>query len=469
MLAGGAGADRLAGDGGHDTADYSARTAPLTIEIDDQPNDGEAAEADNVTSSIEVVIGGSGNDRLTGAANGEQLFGEGGDDTLHGGDGADQLSGGDGQDKLYGDRGVDAFDGGAGNDRLDGRDGVAEKLSCGAGKDESFADKADKPANCEKTHTARFKGEGDSAAPVDITPVKRTAKVTGVAKVSTKGRFVGIPGFPGEKIDRRLLGDIAYLVAKYHVRVTDGYALQGHEANGEHPLGLAVDLVPGAGGSWDDIDKLARWAEPRQNHPRAPFRWVGYNGDANHGRGNHLHLSWRHTPSRGRGKPVAALWHLALRTPGIANVTALASLARASNHRLGRKPSVKSGLSSPAKCPGAEPLKPIWRAAGKSFGIRWTLLAGLTEVESGLGCNMGPSSAGAIGWTQFMPATWKDWGMDASGDGKADPYNAVDAIYSTARYLRASGAPGNYHKAIFAYNHAEWYVKRVLAAEKKYR
>ena len=41
-------------------------------------------------------------------------------------------------------------------------------------------------------------------------------------------------------------------------------------------------------------DPLARWAEPRQNRPRAPFRWVGYNGDANHGCGNHLHLSWSH-------------------------------------------------------------------------------------------------------------------------------------------------------------------------------
>ena len=76
------------------------------------------------------------------------------------------------------------------------------------------------------------------------------------------------------------------------------------------------------------------------------------------------------------------------------------------------------------------------------------MLAGLTEVESAHGCNMGPSSAGAIGWTQFMPATWKEWGMDASGDGKADPYNAVDAIYSSARYLRASGAPKSYYKAL---------------------
>ena len=42
------------------------------------------------------------------------------------------------------------------------------------------------------------------------------------------------------------------------------------------------------------MTRLADWAEPRQNHPRAPFRWVGYDGDAGHGCGNHLHLSWTH-------------------------------------------------------------------------------------------------------------------------------------------------------------------------------
>jgi hypothetical protein len=62
-------------------------------------------------------------------------------------------------------------------------------------------------------------------------------------------------------------------------------------------MGLALDIVPdfARGGSWRLITKLAKWAEPHQNQPRAPFRWVGYNGDAGHGRGNHLHLSWNHS------------------------------------------------------------------------------------------------------------------------------------------------------------------------------
>ena len=110
------------------------------------------------------------------------------------------------------------------------------------------------------------------------------------------GRIVAIPGMPGQEIDSRLVRDVELLIATFHVRVTAGYAPTGHAPGGEHPLGLAVDLVPGPNGSWDDVDRLARWAEPTQNDPRPPFRFVGYTGDPNHGRGNHLHLSWRHGP-----------------------------------------------------------------------------------------------------------------------------------------------------------------------------
>ena len=115
------------------------------------------------------------------------------------------------------------------------------------------------------------------------------------------GRFVSIPGFPGERIDRRLLRDIRWLKRKYSIFITDGFSRDPvHALNGEHPLGLALDVVPNRakGGTWGDITRLANWAEPRQNRPRAPFRWVGYNGDAGHGRGHHLHLSYDHSPSK---------------------------------------------------------------------------------------------------------------------------------------------------------------------------
>lgn len=115
------------------------------------------------------------------------------------------------------------------------------------------------------------------------------------------GRFVDIPGFPGEMIDRRLLRDVRWLRRHHSIFVTDGYSTSSvHSANGEHPIGLALDIVPdnGRGGSWSEIDDLAAFAEPAQNQPIAPFRWVGYDGDANHGRGNHLHLSWSHSPAK---------------------------------------------------------------------------------------------------------------------------------------------------------------------------
>jgi membrane-bound lytic murein transglycosylase B len=129
---------------------------------------------------------------------------------------------------------------------------------------------------------------------------------------------------------------------------------------------------------------------------------------------------------------------------------------------------MKSGVRAIERCQGVGPLEPALKAAARSFGLRWRVLAALTETESAFGCNMGPSSAGAIGWTQFMPATWKAYGMDADGDRKADPYNSVDAVFSTARYLRASGAPRSYRRALYAYNHSWAYVNIVLARAKTY-
>jgi hypothetical protein len=108
------------------------------------------------------------------------------------------------------------------------------------------------------------------------------------------GRIVEIPWQPGEWIDERLLADLDLLRRRFRIAITDGYTTSGHSAAGEHPLGLGVDIVPGPSGSWDDIDGLATWAEPEPGKPRSPFRWVGYDGDSNHGRGHHLHLSWRH-------------------------------------------------------------------------------------------------------------------------------------------------------------------------------
>jgi hypothetical protein len=112
------------------------------------------------------------------------------------------------------------------------------------------------------------------------------------------GKFVDIPGFPGETIDRRLLRDIRWMKRRYDIFITDGYSTDpAHARNGEHPVGLAVDIVPNRskGGTWRRIGKLARKTEPQQDHPIPPWRWVGWNGDSGHGRGHHLHLSWMHS------------------------------------------------------------------------------------------------------------------------------------------------------------------------------
>ena len=107
-------------------------------------------------------------------------------------------------------------------------------------------------------------------------------------------------------------------------------------------------------------------------------------------------------------------------------------------------------------------LVPIWQAAGNAYGIPWEVLAAINKVESGFGRNLGPSSAGAVGWMQFMPSTWARWGIDANGDGVADPNNPTDAIFSAARYLAGCGGQFDIARAVYCYNHASWYVNEVL-------
>jgi hypothetical protein len=107
-------------------------------------------------------------------------------------------------------------------------------------------------------------------------------------------------------------------------------------------------------------------------------------------------------------------------------------------------------------------LLPVYQAAGSEYGVRWEILAAINEIETDYGRNLNVSSAGALGWMQFMPATWKQYGVDANRDGRRDPYNPVDAIFAAARYLKAAGGAKDIRRAVFAYNHADWYVDSVL-------
>jgi murein DD-endopeptidase MepM/ murein hydrolase activator NlpD len=104
----------------------------------------------------------------------------------------------------------------------------------------------------------------------------------------------------------------------------------------------------------------------------------------------------------------------------------------------------------------------LWQRDGALYGVPWQVLAAINKIESNFGRNMGPSSAGAIGWMQFMPSTWERWGVDADGDGLANPWSPEDAIAAAARYLAASGGATDISRAVFSYNHAQWYVDEVL-------
>jgi murein DD-endopeptidase MepM/ murein hydrolase activator NlpD len=113
-------------------------------------------------------------------------------------------------------------------------------------------------------------------------------------------------------------------------------------------------------------------------------------------------------------------------------------------------------------------LLPIYQACGTEYGIPWEVLASINKIETAFGTNLNVSSAGAVGWMQFLPSTWEAYGVDANGDGRKDPYNPVDAICAAGNYLKASGGAGDLYNAILAYNHADWYVEEVLLYAKAY-
>jgi Ca2+-binding RTX toxin-like protein len=110
------------------------------------------ARADTLrgTAAGDLIRGGRGNDKISGLGGADCLFGQAGKDTLSGGAGRDKLNGGPGNDKLTGGKGKDTFTGGGGNDRINSRDGIAERVNCGKGRDKVKADRKDKLIGCEK-------------------------------------------------------------------------------------------------------------------------------------------------------------------------------------------------------------------------------------------------------------------------------------------------------------------------------
>jgi membrane-bound lytic murein transglycosylase B len=132
----------------------------------------------------------------------------------------------------------------------------------------------------------------------------------------------------------------------------------------------------------------------------------------------------------------------------------------------------QAGVGSIGVLPPSATYLALYRhAAATCPGLPWTLLAAIGQVESGHGRNDGPSSAGAEGPMQFMPATFASYAVDGDHDGRTEIDDPADAIFTAAHYLcsngggRGSAAMSN---AVFDYNHATWYVDLVLGLSQRY-
>jgi hypothetical protein len=119
----------------------------------------------------------------------------------------------------------------------------------------------------------------------------------------------------------------------------------------------------------------------------------------------------------------------------------------------------------------------LYELAAERYDLDWAVLAAIGRVECDHGRDPDPScreegstnEADAGGPMQFVSATWARYGVDGDGDGRVDRWDAADAVFAAANYLRASGAPQDYRRALFAYNHADWYVDEVLRWAARYR
>jgi hypothetical protein len=105
--------------------------------------------------------------------------------------------------------------------------------------------------------------------------------------------------------------------------------------------------------------------------------------------------------------------------------------------------------------PPADELARYYHQAEEATHVPWAYLAAVHLVETRMGRIRGTSTAGAQGPMQFLPSTWARWG---GGGDINDPH---DAIMAAGRYLAASGAPADMHRALYAYNHSEHYVRAV--------
>jgi membrane-bound lytic murein transglycosylase B len=147
--------------------------------------------------------------------------------------------------------------------------------------------------------------------------------------------------------------------------------------------------------------------------------------------------------------------------PGDARSVRNEVLARRELGRLSRPRPLKAFRTGPAE--PAKRLLGYYRTAQRRYGVAWNVLAAVNYVESAFNKLRNASSAGAQGPMQFIPSTWRAYGL---GGNVHDPH---DAILGAANYLHANGAPGSYRRALFRYNPSQLYVDAVLRYARRIR
>lgn len=108
----------------------------------------------------------------------------------------------------------------------------------------------------------------------------------------------------------------------------------------------------------------------------------------------------------------------------------------------------------------------VYQKAQEVYGVDWRILKAVHYVETGCSGSTSKSSyAGAVGPMQFLPSTFRSYGVDGNGDGVADITNLEDAVFTAAKYLKACGYP-DVKKALWGYNRSTSYYYKVMEVAK---
>jgi hypothetical protein len=263
---GGLGADDLRGGDGVDLLSYNDHAAGIELTLDEQPGDGSAGEGDNVHADVEIVIGTTLDDVMTGDEAGQDLYGHAGWDWIEGAGGADLLNGGSGEDVLLGGAGDDGLEGSAGGDYLDGgagqdaffgdndctadpctggsddiqaRDGEEDTVNCGVGADRATVDALDIVAldtqhGCERVDReavpaapvapAAPAGAPPGAAAAAVLPTMRVRGGRGLRRLLKRGLRVDVTCPGACRVRARLILHSTFVAGGRKTRISPGVA-----------------------------------------------------------------------------------------------------------------------------------------------------------------------------------------------------------------------------------------------------